>query len=193
MESIPDHYKSCIKKVLIKHSDILAEVDHLAAQLIRDNMNKEIKIICVLKGAFRFSNDLLNALYRHNLNQKPITLEFIRVSSYLNDQSTGNVLIDGLDRINCTGKNVVICEDIVDTGKTIKKLINRVQEKMPHKLSVASLFFKRNQTEYTPDYFGFEIPNEFIIGYGLDYNEMFRDMDHVCVINEYGINKYEKF
>ncbi len=194
MESIPDHYKDSVQKILVHHAEIQNRIKVMADEILSRNLNREIKIICVLKGAYRFSNDLVNVLYLNNFNKYPITIEFVRVKSYVNTESTHQPTIDDINYSLYDNKNVIICEDIIDTGNTIHYLTKQLFENCKNiTLSVASLFMKKDTTNdfVVPDYVGFEIPNEFIVGYGLDYNEMFRDMDHVCVINDHGIEKYK--
>ena len=91
------------------------------------------------------------------------------------------------------GKNVLVVEDIVDTGRTMQKLLNTLKKYEPKKILVACLLRKRTPLSdgYIPDYVGFEIPDKFVIGYALDYNEYFRDLPHLCLINEHGIEKYK--
>lgn len=188
MDHIPEHYKDYIEYVLVSHSSILHRVDELAEQIIEDNRNRELVIVCVLKGAYRFSNDLINALYRANTHH-PIRVEFIRASSYTNTKSNSAVQLD-VD-IECRDKNVIICEDIIDTGHTMRAILERFNAMSARSVSVASLFLKKDtDNSYRPDYIGFEVENKFIIGYGIDYNEVFRDLDHVCVINNRGIEAF---
>ena len=108
-------------------------------------------------------------------------------------RSTGEVKIIGMDDLNVLkGKNVLIVEDIIDTGRTMKKLLKLLKEYEPKSLNVACLLRKRTPLSdgYAPHYVGFEIPDKFVVGYALDYNEYFRDLAHICAINEYGKEKY---
>ena len=90
------------------------------------------------------------------------------------------------------GKNVLIVEDIIDTGRTMGKLLSLIENYQPKKVKVASLLVKRLEggRKYTPNYIGFEVPDKFVVGYALDYNEYFRDLNHICVLNEAAIHKY---
>ena len=92
------------------------------------------------------------------------------------------------------GKNVLIVEDIIDTGKTMKRLLANLAKYEPKSVTVACLLRKRTPLSdgFQPDYVGFEIPNKYLVGYALDYNEYFRDLSHICVINNAGIDKYKK-
>merc|ERR1719193_1805052 len=119
-----------------------------------------------------------------------INCEFIRLKSYENDKSTDEVRITGLDSLQgLQGKNVLIVEDIIDTGKTMEKLLNTLRNYNPKSIKVACLLRKRTplSSGYIPDYVGFEIPDKFVVGYALDYNEYFRDLLHICEISQHGI------
>jgi hypoxanthine phosphoribosyltransferase len=110
------------------------------------------------------------------------------------DQSSGKVAVVGGDDLEeLRGKNVLVVEDIIDTGRTMRKLLATLADHEPKKVRVVSLLVKRtlSSTGYRPDYIGFEIPNKFIVGYALDYNEYFRDLTHVCVISDNAKQKYE--
>ncbi|XP_031409727.1 phosphoribosyltransferase domain-containing protein 1-like isoform X2 [Meleagris gallopavo] len=101
-------------------------------------------------------------------------------------------IMGGDDLSKLTGKNVLIVEDIVGTGRTMKVLLNHIEKYNPKMIKVASLLVKRTSWPdgYRPDYYGFEIPDLFVVGYALDYNEYFRDLNHICVINDRGKAKY---
>ncbi|KAK7899477.1 hypothetical protein WMY93_020330 [Mugilogobius chulae] len=150
-----------------------------------------IVALCVLKGGYKFFADLLDyikALNRNSDRSIPMTVDFIRLKSYYNDQSTGEIkVIGGDDLSTLTGK------DIIDTGKTMKTLLQLLKQYNPKMVKVASLLVKRTPRSvgYRPDYVGFEVPDKFVVGYALDYNEYFRDLNHICVISETGKEKYK--
>lgn len=123
-----------------------------------------------------------------------MSVEFIKVKSYENDQSSGNVQIS-LSEEELKGfkdKDLLIVEDIVDTGATMVALIELLKRYNPSSIKVASLLLKRTtrSNSYVPDFVGFAIPDLFVVGYGLDYNEKFRDLQHIAVINDTGKQKY---
>jgi len=155
-------------------------------------------VLCVLKGGYKFFADLCDQIQQISRNAGmsiPLAPDFIRVQSYVDDQSSGNIQIHGIDNLaSLSGKNVLIVEDIIDTGLTMQKLLQTIKEYQPKSVRVASLVVKRapNSNGYRPDYIGFEVPNYFIVGYAIDYNEHFRDLGHICVINEAGKKKYAK-
>merc|ERR1712062_49895 len=113
------------------------------------------------------------------------------MKSYVDTSSTGDVKIEGMDNLveSLKDKSVLIIEDMIDTGKTMKKLLKTIKRYEPKSVRVAALMRKRTplSDQFVPDYIGFEIPDKFLIGYGLDYNEHFRDLSHICTISQNGI------
>ncbi|CAI9549403.1 unnamed protein product [Staurois parvus] len=176
---------------------ILRRTERLARDIMKDMGGHHIVALCVLKGGYKFFADLLDyikALNRNSDRSIPMTVDFIRLKSYCNDQSTGDIkVIGGDDLSTLTGKNVLIVEDIIDTGKTMKTLLAMLQKYNPKMVKVASLLVKRTPRSvgYRPDFVGFEVPDKFVVGYALDYNEYFRDLNHICVISEDGKEKYK--
>eukprot|EP00549_Striatella_unipunctata_P021290 CAMPEP_0118725032 /NCGR_PEP_ID=MMETSP0800-20121206/32918_1 /TAXON_ID=210618 ORGANISM="Striatella unipunctata, Strain CCMP2910" /NCGR_SAMPLE_ID=MMETSP0800 /ASSEMBLY_ACC=CAM_ASM_000638 /LENGTH=156 /DNA_ID=CAMNT_0006633693 /DNA_START=225 /DNA_END=695 /DNA_ORIENTATION=- len=147
--------------------------------------------VCVLKGASLFFHHLLAALQRR---RQGFSYEFLRAKSYEGDSTTGTVHLSGLDYKKLTGKHVVIVEDIIDTGTTLAKMLPILEaEGKPKSLEVCSLLEKRLTEESRRSkhvqarYCGFSIPDKFIIGYGLDYNELYRDLQDIWVISKEGI------
>ncbi|XP_005401347.1 PREDICTED: hypoxanthine-guanine phosphoribosyltransferase [Chinchilla lanigera] len=194
---IPNHYAEDLEKVFIPHGLIMDRTERLARDVMKEMGGHHIVALCVLKGGYKFFADLLDyikALNRNCDKSIPMTVDFIRLKSYCNDQSTGDIkVIGGDDLSTLTGKNVLIVEDIIDTGKTMQTLLSLVKQYNPKMVKVASLLVKRTPRSvgYRPDFVGFEIPDKFVVGYALDYNEYFRDLNHVCVISETGKAKYK--
>lgn len=196
---LPSHYRDSIESVLLPHGLIMNRIQRLAQTIKEDYGNEPVTLLCVLKGGFRFCQDLMTSiseLNRSSANSLQMNIEFIKAKSYVNDQQ-GNIIISSHgSSLDLKGKNVLIVEDVVDTGRTMEKLIAKVAEENPKTLKVATLLLKRNNkaTGYRPDYLGFEIPDSiWLIGYGgFDYNEYFRDLDHIVVLNEFGKKKYTR-
>ncbi|XP_078236841.1 hypoxanthine-guanine phosphoribosyltransferase isoform X2 [Pogona vitticeps] len=194
---IPKHYAEDLEKVYIPHGLIMDRTERLAREIMKGMGGHHIVALCVLKGGYKFFADLLDyikALNRNSDKSIPMTVDFIRLKSYCNDQSTGDIkVIGGDDLSTLTGKNVLIVEDIIDTGKTMKTLLSLLKQYNPKMVKVASLLVKRTPRSvgYRPDFVGFEVPDKFVVGYALDYNEYFRDLNHICVISETGKQKYK--
>ncbi|XP_004392649.1 PREDICTED: hypoxanthine-guanine phosphoribosyltransferase-like [Odobenus rosmarus divergens] len=190
---IPNHYAQDLEKVFIPHGLIMYRTERLARDVMKEMGSHHI---VALKGGYKFFADLLDYIQAVNRNSDRsilMTVDFIRLKS-CNDQSTRDIkVIGGDDLSTLTGKNVLIVEDIIETGKTMQTLLSLVQQYNPKMVKVASLLVKRTPQSigYRPDFVGFEIPDKFVVGYALDYNEYFRDLNHVCVISETGEAKYK--
>uniref|UniRef100_A0A3B4YLR4 Hypoxanthine phosphoribosyltransferase n=1 Tax=Seriola lalandi dorsalis TaxID=1841481 RepID=A0A3B4YLR4_SERLL len=174
---IPKHYAADLERVYIPHGLILDRTERLAREIMKEMGGHHIVALCVLKGGYKFFADLLDyikALNRNSDRSIPMTVDFIRLKSYYNDQSTGEIkVIGGDDLSTLTGK------DIIDTGKTMKTLLQLLKQYNPKMVKVASLLVKRTPRSvgYRPDFVGFEVPDKFVVGYALDYNEYFRDLN----------------
>lgn len=173
-------YGKEIKKVLITKEQIAKRVKELGEQINADYAGEEVTLVCTLRGASIFFADLAREL---TLDAE---LDFISASSYgAGTRSSGEVkLIKDLSApIN--GKNVIIVEDIIDTGITLSYLTKMFAARNPKSLKVCALLDKhaRREVPFEGDYIGFEIENEFVVGYGLDYNEKMRNFKDVCVLS----------
>lgn len=197
---VPKHYEDDLEDIMIPWGLIQDRIERLARDIFQGVKDQPLTAVCILKGGYRFFTDLLDkvtALNRtHGQVSVPITIDFIRLKSYENETSTGEIRVvggDGLSKL--TGRNVLVVEDIIDTGRTMTRLLELLKEHKPATVKVASLLVKRRTDQginYRPDYCGFEIPDKFVVGYALDYNEYFRDLNHICVINEKGKEKYRQ-
>ncbi|XP_061614720.1 phosphoribosyltransferase domain-containing protein 1-like isoform X2 [Phyllopteryx taeniolatus] len=193
----PEHYRHDIDNVYIPHGVVVNRTERLARYIVEDFADDNIVVLCVLKGGYEFCVDLvecIKVLGRNSNKYLETRVEFIRLKSYLNDQSTEDLhIIGSRDLSFLRGKSVLIVEAIVDTGKTMKALLKHVVTFQPKMVKVAGLLVKRtpNVDENLTDYVGFEIPNRFVVGYALDYNEYFRDLNHICVISKIGKQKYK--
>ncbi|KAL9538329.1 hypothetical protein MBANPS3_011010 [Mucor bainieri] len=186
---IPDHYEEDVSSILILHGVIMDRIKKLARMIVDDSPGPLV-VCCVLKGGHQYFADLVDEikkLRRINGTSVQLSLEFIRVKSYMNDTSSGGVKISLTDAElqEFKGKNLLIVEDIIDTGATMVKLLERLALVEPKSVRVTSLLIKKTSRSngYVPDYVGFAIPDAFVVGYALDYNEYFRDLDHICVIS----------
>lgn len=165
--------------VLISADAIHRRVDELAAAIAADHAGSTPHLLCVLKGAFIFAADLVRAL------PLPATVDFVAVTSYGNDtDSSGDVqLLKDLDE-DIAGRSVVIVDDIVDTGLTMARLRGLLLPRRPASLRIAALLSKpaRRRIEIPLDYVGFEIPDRFVFGYGLDHAGAHRQLPHVVAL-----------
>ena len=166
--------------VLISEEDISLRIEDLGRAITEDFAGEEVTVICVLKGAFMFCSDLIKKM------DLPIKLDFISLSSYGDGMSSsGNVQLDMDISGSIANKNVLIVEDIVDTGLTIKTLTKMLSLRAPKSLKLASLLYKPSRNEHPAqiDYLGFEIADKFVVGYGLDYAGRYREMPYIGVLN----------
>lgn len=169
-------YDDLIEKVLISEQEIAAKTKELADQISADYADREILLVGVLKGAVMFMSDFARALSR------PAQLEFMAVSSYGSSTSSSGIvrILKDLDR-DITGKHVLVVEDIIDSGLTLSWLLKNLSSREPASIEVVALLRKPDaiKVEVPVKYVGFDIANEFVVGYGLDYAERFRDMPYI--------------
>lgn len=167
-------------KVLIRRMAIQKRVREVAHQITKDFKGERVHLIGVLKGACIFLSDLVREISLET------SIDFIAVSSYgKGKESSGQVrVLKDLDS-SIEGLNVVLVEDILDTGLTLSYLIRVLQQRKPKALRVAALLDKpsRRLIAVKGDYIGFTIPNEFVVGYGLDYSERYRNLKDVCILS----------
>lgn len=170
-----------LSEVMITEEQIAQMVEESAAAINADyGTEEELVVISVLNGAFMFTADLLRAL------KMPIRLEFVQCSSYSGTNSTGSINMKKDFDYDITGKNVLIVEDIIDTGNTLSKLKKLLQDRGAKSVKLCTAFDKpdRRVNDLQADYNGIVIPDEFIVGYGLDFNERHRDLKEIRIVKE---------
>ena len=162
-------------KVLISEAQINERLDELANQLMEEYKGKEMVFLCTLKGSVFFAVELSKRIKNN------IQFEFIEVSSYENNESTGNVKLSKDITGSVEGKEVIIIEDIVDTGRTLAYLKEYLQQKNPRSLKICALLDKpsRRIISIEADYIGFTIENKYVVGYGLDDEQNYRNLNYV--------------
>jgi hypoxanthine phosphoribosyltransferase len=165
-------------KVLLSFDEIQARVKEMGAELTRDYAGREPHLVCVLKGACSFMTDLCREI------DLPLSLDYIAVSSYgAATKSSGEVrLLKDLDQ-GLDGRDLIVVEDIVDTGLTLNYLLNILRARGPKSMKVVSLLSKpsRRLVQIPVDYIGFTIEDQFVVGYGLDFNEKYRNLKDIVV------------
>ncbi len=169
-----------IKKVLISEDDIKSKVAELGEILTRDYEGKDLFVICILKGAMIFMADLIRHI------KVPLEIDTMVVSSYGHSTHSSGIvrIIKDLDQ-SVEGRDVLIVEDIVDTGLTLKYLSDNILSRKPRSLKICSFLDKpdRRKVDIVPDYCGYSIPDEFVVGYGLDYAEKYRNLPYIAVLD----------
>ena len=165
-------------RISIPEEEIKARVKAVAEQINRDMADKNPLFLCVLNGSFIFAADLMREI------TIPSTISFVKLASYEGTISTGKVHeVIGLNE-SITGRTVVIVEDIVDTGRTMQRMMEQLGTRNPASVHICSLFVKPSKLEepLDIDYVAFSIPDDFIVGYGIDYDQQGRNLKHVYTI-----------
>lgn len=167
-------------KVLIEEEKIQKRVEEIAKEIEKDYEGKNITLICILKGSTFFTVDLARKI------NKNVKIEFIQVSSYGSNTISFNIELKLDLKESIEGKDVIIVEDIIDTGRTLSYLIEHLKTRNPNSLKLCTLLDKPERRNYDVkvDYVGFEIPDKFVVGYGLDYDEKYRNLPYVGYIGE---------
>jgi hypoxanthine phosphoribosyltransferase len=175
----PDRFNESIGPVLLDGQTIRRRISELGSEITRDYQGKTPHLVAILKGASIFHADLVRAI------DLPLSFDFIAVGSYGKlDASSGEVrLLKDLDE-SLERKDVLLVEDIVDTGLTLHYLVQNLKARDPNSLKIAALLNKpsRRKIEVQPEYVGFDIPDEFVVGYGLDYDQRYRNLPDICIL-----------
>ncbi len=176
-------------EVLITEDEIRKRVEVLGRQITQDYPDGELVVVGILKGAFIFMADLVRSIHRN------VNVDFLEVSSYgTTAVSSGQVRIMKDLKHPIEGKHLLLVEDILDTGNTLKYVVNVMQQRDPSSIKICCLLDKpaRRETAIQCDYVGFQVPDEFVVGYGLDYAEKYRNYPAICRICPETIEKFPK-
>lgn len=167
-------------KVLISEEQINKRLDELAKQLMEEYKGQDLMFLCILKGSIFFTVELAKRIKNN------VQFEFIEVSSYENNESTGKVKLNKDITGSIEGKNVIIIEDIIDTGRTLFYLKEHLLQKNPASLKICTLLNKpsRRIVPMESDYVGFSIENKFVVGYGLDDEQNLRNLNYIGYVEE---------
>jgi hypoxanthine phosphoribosyltransferase len=169
-------YDDAIADVLISEKEIQAKIEEMAAQISADYEGREIRMVGVLKGAFMVISDLARAL------QTPLSIDFMSVASYGSGTSTSGVvrILKDLDG-DIAGQHVLVVEDVIDSGLTLNWLLRNLRSRQPASIEVAALLRKPTAAlvEVPVKYVGFDLDNVFVVGYGLDYAERYRNLPFI--------------
>ncbi len=178
----PLGYASPSNQMLITPEKLQERITELGKQIETDYADKELVMVCILKGGVLFLTDLMRAIHT------PHAIDFMAVSSYGVGarETTGIVrIIMDLER-DIRGKHVLIVEDIIDSGRTLNYILNLLQARGPASLKICTLLnkYERREVDVALDYVGFDIPNEFVFGYGLDVDELYRNLPFIGVLRD---------
>lgn len=166
-------------RVMLSEEEVDARIQAMGEQISNDYAGKQIHLLCVLKGGSFFMCELAKRI------TVPVSLDFMSVSSYGNDTKSSGVvkIVKDLDE-SIKDKDVLVVEDIVDSGRTLSYLLEMLQDRGPRSLRLCTLLDKpdRRVVDVTVDYTGFQIPDEFVVGYGLDYDQRYRNLPYIGVV-----------
>ena len=168
-----------IKNVLVSEEELKAKVRELGAQISRDYEGKNLVLVSILKGSVVFMADLMRAV------SIPCSIDFMVVSSYGGSNTTSSGLVKIIKDLDgdLSGKDVLIVEDILDTGITLFNLVPMLKMRHPNSVKICILDKpSRRKADIKPDYEGFQVPDEFVVGYGLDYDEKYRNLPYIGVL-----------
>ena len=164
---------------LISEKDVAAKIAEMGAQISKDYEGESVYLLCILKGGVFFTTELAKHI------TVPVNIDFMSVSSYGGETTSSGIvrIVKDLDT-PIEGKNVLIAKDIIDTGRTLAYLMEHLKQRKPKSLKLCTLLDKpdRRVSDVKVDYTGFEIPDEFVVGYGLDYDQRYRNLPYVGVI-----------
>jgi hypoxanthine phosphoribosyltransferase len=169
-----------IGKPLFTTQQIQAKVKELADRISEDYSGKDLLVVGILKGAFMFFSDIVRAI------KVPLTLDFIVASSYVKTETSGEVKIYYDIREDISDKDVLLIDDIIDSGITLNQIRERILSRGPSSLKICIFLDKkeRRMLDVPVDYAGFEIPNEYVVGYGLDYDGKFRNLPYISIFKK---------
>ncbi|MBR3341798.1 MAG: hypoxanthine phosphoribosyltransferase [Clostridiales bacterium] len=167
-------------EVLVSHEEIEQMLDRLSGELNRDYNGQTLVVVGILTGAFIFTADLVRRL------EMPVIVDFMQVSSYVGEVSSGELKIKKDMSYDIKDMNVLIVEDIIDTGRTLALLKEQLLKREPKSLKICTAFDKpsRRVNDLKPDYNGITVPDEFIVGYGLDLDGKYRDFDDIRIVRK---------
>ena len=174
----PEHLREELQSVLIGEKEIALRVRELASEIERDYTGKELLMVALLTGTVPFLADLMRHI------TLPLRLDFMGVSSYGDGTTPGELVFTKDLRLEARNRDVLLVDDILDTGQTLQTVLEKLSDLHPHSLKTCVLLEKtsRRRESVTADYVGFEVPDEFVVGYGLDYAERFRNLPFIGVL-----------
>src|SRR4051794_40314263 len=175
---VPAHWRKEVKRILITEKELAKRILHMSTQIQRDFKGREMVVVSLLNGTVMFLADLIRSL------SLPLRLDFIGTSSYGAGTEAGELVFTKELRLDVRGRDVLLVDDILDTGKTLRRVLAKLHELKPREIKTCVLLEKaaRRVENVHADYIGFSIPDLFVVGYGLDYAERYRNLPFVGVL-----------
>ena len=177
---VPPHWRKEVERILITEAEIAGRLREISRQIERDFARREMVVVSLLNGTVMFLADLIRNL------SLPLRLDFIGVSSYGAGTESGDLVFTKELRLDVRGRDVLLVDDILDTGKTLYRVLGKLRALKPRRIKICVLLNKpaRRVEDVEADYVGFEIPDFFVVGYGLDFAERYRNLPFVGVLHE---------
>ena len=174
----PEHLLEEVESVLIGENEIAERVRELAADIERDFVDQDLLVVALLTGTVPFLADLIRHI------TLPLRLDFMGVSSYGNNTAPGELVFTKELRLEVQNRDLLLVDDILDTGKTLRAVLDKLNALQPRSLKTCVLLEKKSRRaeEITPDYVGFDVPDAFVVGYGLDYAECYRNLPFIGIL-----------
>ena len=175
---LPKHLRKEVESVLIDEKQIATRVSELAADIQRDFIERDLLVVALLTGTVPFLADLIRNI------TLPLRLDFMGVSSYGNNTAPGELVFTKELKLEAKNRDVLIVDDILDTGKTLRAVMDKLNALQPRSLRTCVMLEKksRRSENITADYVGFDVPDAFVVGYGLDYAEKYRNLPFIGVL-----------
>lgn len=175
---VPPRWRKEVERILITDNMLAARIATLGREIERDFRGRELVVVALLNGTVMFIGDLLRQL------SPPLRLDFMGVSSYGKGTESGDLVFTKELRLDVRGRDVLLVDDILDTGRTVRRVLEKLRLLGPRRIKVCVLLDKpsRRVEKVKPDYVGFQIPDAFVVGYGLDYAEKYRNLPFVGVL-----------
>lgn len=175
---LPEHLRKEVESVLIDEKQIATRVSELAADIERDFIERDLLVVALLTGTVPFLADLIRNI------TLPLRLDFMGVSSYGNNTAPGELVFTKELKLEAKNRDVLIVDDILDTGKTLRAVMDKLNALQPRSLRTCVMLEKksRRSENITADYVGFDVPDAFVVGYGLDYAEKYRNLPFIGVL-----------
>ncbi len=173
-------------KILLSENELSSGVDRMASDIAKRYGDQALTIVAVMTGSLVLLADLIRRL------KMPIRVSLIQASSYRGGTESGALLVRDDMMLDVSDRHVLVVDDIFDTGKTLQKVLGSIQEMQPASVASAVLLYKdgRQTVEMEPDFAGFHIPDEFVVGYGLDYQDLYRNLPYLAVLEPSEIEEY---
>jgi len=193
---IPEHYRQDLQHVLLPNGLLMDRIEKLALDIREFYGDVELHVVCILKGSrgfftamFKFLSKL--SIYAQTQENPPFLEHYCRILPRKEDGDDQDITIVSEDLSTLRGKNVLVIEDLINTGQTLGVFCKKVKAFEPNSLKVASLLEKEN-AKFKGDFVGFSVPEDFLVGFSLDHEERYRDLDHICVLSETGRKRSSK-